>query len=199
MSGPMFPVYDQESCPPESRDTLAAVRADFGMIPNLEGVMAQNPQLLEAYASTWSLFEQTSLSPAERQIVYMTANFENGCDYCIAWHTMLAKRAGLSDEAVQDLRNGFVLSEPRLAALQLFTRTMIHRNGNPLPAEFDAFIAAGFEPRHALDVVLGIAVKTMSNYTNGMSGPPLDSAVSKHEWNRPSLRTRREENHGSRT
>ena len=61
------------------------------MIPNLEKTMASAPTLLESYATCWSLFQNTSLSPVERQIVYQTANFENECDYCVPWHTLLSK------------------------------------------------------------------------------------------------------------
>lgn len=192
-----FPLHDEASAPQAARPALAAARADFGMIPNLERTMATAPELLEAYVSSWALFEKTSLSPAERQVVYMTANLENDCDYCIAWHSKLAAAAKLPKAEIGRLRAGADLDDPRLRALQAFTRAMIHRRGNPLAADLEAFVAAGFTPRQALEVVLGLAIKTMSNYTNGLTGTPLDSQAADARWTRPALRhSTRDHGHG---
>jgi alkylhydroperoxidase family enzyme len=38
----------------------------------------------------------------------------------------------------------------------------------------DAFFKHGYEDKHALDVVLSIAIKTMSNFTNSIAEMPLD-------------------------
>jgi AhpD family alkylhydroperoxidase len=70
------------------------------MIPNLERVMANAPALLATYSFGWEVFDETSLSPVERQIVYQTANFENECNYCVPWHTLLVKQAGADTETV---------------------------------------------------------------------------------------------------
>lgn len=183
-----FPVHQERTAPEAAKPTLAAVKADFGMIPNLELVMATSPELLEAYATTWSIFDKTSLSPVERQVVYMTANLENDCDYCIAWHSKLAAAAGLPEDELQRLRDGRLLRDTKLRALQSFTRALIHRRGNPLNSELEDFLGAGYEPRNALEVILGIAIKTMSNFTNGLAGTPLDRPVQQLAWERPLLR-----------
>ena len=88
------------------------------MIPNLEGVMAGAPALLESYVTTWAAFDKTSLSPVERQIVYQTANFENNCEYCVPWHTVLSEKAGMSDNDVQALREGRELETDKHEALR---------------------------------------------------------------------------------
>jgi len=38
----------------------------------------------------WDLFEATSFTPVEQQVVYLTANYEHDCHYCMA-HSGLAK------------------------------------------------------------------------------------------------------------
>ncbi len=37
---------------------------------------------------------------------------------------------------------------------------------------------------------LGLAVKTMSNYTNSIAGTPLDGAVEKLRWKKPKIAMR---------
>ncbi|MEQ1840803.1 MAG: carboxymuconolactone decarboxylase family protein, partial [Verrucomicrobiales bacterium] len=96
MSANEFTIHTPETAPEPSRELLLQTRETFGMIPNLEGVMASAPSLLKSYVSMWDEFENTSLSPCERQIVYQAVNVENTCNYCVPWHTLLSKKAGMS-------------------------------------------------------------------------------------------------------
>ena len=66
----VFALHDETTAPEPARPALAATRRSFGMIPNLERVMANAPALLTAYSSLWELVDTTSLSPVERQVVY---------------------------------------------------------------------------------------------------------------------------------
>ena len=182
-----FPLHDETTAPESSRDALAATRRSFGMIPNLERVMATAPALLAAYSGAWELYDTTSLTPVERQVVYQTANFENDCTYCVPWHTYLAQRAKMPPPEVEALRTGARLGDPKLEALRVFARTLIHNRGRIGEADLSAFFAAGYGEQQALEVVLGLAIKTMSNFTNAIAGTPLDREVQKLAWKKPRI------------
>ncbi len=152
--------------------------------------MASVPALLAAYSASWDLFETVSLTPIERQVVYLTANFENECDYCVPWHSLLAERAGMSAADLDALRAGGSLADQRLQALHVFTKALIDERGKIAPPVLDAFVAAGFSPQQALEVVLGLAIKVMSNYTNSIAGTPLDAAVQSRAWRKPRVAMR---------
>lgn len=190
MTGDLFPRFNEETAPEESRAALAATRAGFGMIPNLERTMAAAPALLKSYAFAWEVFEKTSLTPVERQVVYQTANFENECNYCVPWHTLLSKEAGMPAHDVAALREGTPLSDAKLEALRTFTRVLIVNRGKASPHDLHALLEAGYTPVHALEVVLGVAIKTMSNFTNAIAGTPLDAAVKAHAWQKPRIAMR---------
>lgn len=187
-----FKLYDENTAPQASCAALATTRTHFGSIPNLERVMAGAPALLMAYSTGWDLFDTTSLSPIERQVVYQTANYENECDYCVPWHSFLAKQAQMSDRDLESLRTGAVLEDPKLEALRSFTRSLIHNRGKLSEAELQAFWAAGYDDQQALEVVLGIAIKTMSNFTNSIAGTPLDKSMHTFRWQKPKLKMRSE-------
>jgi len=182
-----FPLHDETTAPPAAREALAATRDSFGMIPNLERVMASAPPLLDAYSHAWALFDETTLSPVERQVVYQTANFENECTYCVPWHTLLSEQAGMPQPVLEALRAGAPLPDARLEALRRFTERLIATRGNVSAADRETFLAAGYTPAQALEVVLGIAIKTMSNFTNAIAGTPLDRAVQRHAWTKPTI------------
>ena len=183
-----FTVHDETTAPAASRDMLAAAKADFGMIPNLEGVMASAPALLSAYVQTWAGFQATSFTDVEQQIVYMTVNFENNCEYCVPWHSKLSRMAGMPDEEIDNLRQGRPLNNAQWNALHQFTKTVVRSSGSIAPADLEAFLEAGYNRQQALEVVLGVAIKVMSNYTNAMAQTPLDEEVRDLGWKKPSLR-----------
>ena len=183
-----FKRYSIEDAPEASRDYLAKAQAAFGLIPNVEAVMAQAPALLATYMSGWDSFGETGLNEAEQQIVYQTANFENNCGYCVPWHTILSENAGLSKADVDALRNGGNLSDQKQEALRVFTRDLVRTNGNVPPASLEAFFSNGYNEKHALEVVLGLAIKVMSNYTNAIAQTPLDEAARHKAWQKPTLR-----------
>jgi uncharacterized peroxidase-related enzyme len=187
----MFPIHTEMTAPEAAKPLLEQAKKNLGMIPNLERVMAESPALLEGYVHLWELFDTTSLSPIERQVVYQTANFENQCDYCVPWHTKLSQIAGMAATEIEALRQGAALADPKLEALRRFTQSLILNRGKIAKAELEAFFAAGYSTQQALEVILGIAVKTMSNYTNSIAGTPLDRAVEKLRWKKPviSMRT----------
>ena len=185
-----FKLLDEESAPVAAKEGLAATRKNFGMIPNLERVMASAPPLLKGYAALWDLFDETTLSPIERQVVYLTANFENECDYCVPWHSLLADRAGMELGDLEALRNGGDLPTKKLNALSSFARGLIANRGKVSEAQLQAFFDAGYTDQQALEVILGLAVKTMSNFTNSIAGTPLDTAVKKFAWRKPKIAMR---------
>lgn len=182
-----FTLFDEKTASSAARPILAKTKQAFNMIPNLERTMALAPALLESYSSAWAAYSQTSLSEIEQQIVYQTANFENECNYCVPWHTLLSQQAKMSEPDIHALRTDRKLSTDRYEQLRRFTQTLIRTKGKVVQADIDAFYEAGFTPQQALEVVLGIAIKTMSNYTNSIAGTPLDSIVKSYHWKKPTI------------
>ena len=82
------------------------------------------------------------------------------------------------------------LSTPKLEALRYFARELIHNRGKVAHADVAAFMDAGYTDAQALEVVLGLAMKLMSNYTNSIAGTPLDKEVQKFHWEKPKIKPR---------
>jgi hypothetical protein len=51
------------------------------------------------------------------------------------------------------------------------------------------FINAGYTKANILDVVAGVALKVMSNYTNHITKTPVDDFAKKNVWIHPINRT----------
>ncbi len=185
-----FPLHDETTAPEGARAALVETKKNFGMIPNLAKIMATAPPLLSGYSALWDLFDQTTLSPIERQVVYLTANYENECDYCVPWHSLLAKKAGMDGRSIEALRSGAPLPDHKLDALRTFARSLIANRGKASQAELNEFFSVGYTEVQAMEVILGLAVKVMSNYTNSIAGTPLDPEVEKLRWKKPRIAMR---------
>ena len=170
-----FPMLESHQWPEEVRATLEPVKADFGFVPNLEKVLAAAPAALEGYVSLWNLIERTGFSPLEQQVICQEINRQHGCHYCLAHHDMLLKQAG----GAQDLRaaviRGELVSDARLQSLRSMVTDLLQARGHVEGARIEEFLAAGYEPARVLDLIMILACKVISNYTNHLAHTPLES------------------------
>jgi alkylhydroperoxidase family enzyme len=83
------------------------------------------------------------------------------------------------------IRDGSTPDDAQLAALCAFTRTLLSTRGLPSKRDVEGFLAAGYSERQVLEVILAIALKTISNYTNHMVHTPVDAAFAAYAWRDP--------------
>jgi len=177
-----FTRHTRESAPPESREIMDAVEKKFGLVPNLIGHLAEAPKAAKAYVTLDGLFSETSLTPREREVVRITVSVENGCHYCVPAHTAVGLQAGLDEESVSALRDGEDPSDPRLAALSRFVRSLVRNRGQVSDDELQGLLDAGFERSQVIEILVGVAQKTLSNYGNALFGTEVDEPFSQFAW-----------------
>lgn len=178
----LLPIPSLEQAPEASQATLTAVKGKYGFVPNLLAGLAHAPAALHGYLALADLVAKTSLSPAEQQTVALAVSTENGCGYCVAAHSVLAGQV-LSASQIAALRSGEPTGAPRIDALARFARAVVRARGWVEARELAAFLAAGFAREQVLEVLLGVAQKTLSNYANHLLETPLDSAFESARWN----------------
>lgn len=179
---PKFTIHTIDSAPEASRETMRAIRQKFGFVPNLIGELAAAPAAVQAYATLSGLLEGTSLSPTEQQLVLVATSIANGCHYCVAAHSMGLKMAGLAQDQIEAIRENRELADGKLEALRKFTSAVVEKRGHLDSADVGAFLKAGYREEQILDVLVGVAAKTLSNYTNHLAGTPLDKQMEAFAW-----------------
>ena len=182
---PHFTIHTLESAPDAAKPFMEQSLAKYKGIPNLHAIMAESPQLFEAYRVVTELYRACSLNIIERQVVMLTINLVNSCSYCMAAHSTLAQREKMPAEILAALRAGGPLPDPRLQALAQFTRAMVEKRGWLTEEDFAGLFAAGYGKQQALDVVLAVGYKTMANYTNHFAETPLDAMFANQAWSPP--------------
>lgn len=171
-----LPALDDSEADALAAGRLRDAQATLGFVPNMYGVMANSPGLFDTYVHGYERFRTLSgFTPAEQEVVLLAVSRENGCTYCVAAHSFIADKLSGVPEAVSDaIRDGQPIPDARLAALHDFTRTMVAKRGLPDKTDVDAFLDAGYSERQILEIVLAIAVKTLSNYANHLFHTPVD-------------------------
>lgn len=179
-----FIVHNLDSAPPASKPQLEATAKAWGFVPTLHGTLAESPIALEGYNALFGLVAKSTLSPVEQQVAYMTANVFHECEYCTAGHTFLSRKAGMDEAVVQALRSGEAIPmNAKLEAVRAFTLAVLRERGFAGDGAVQAFLAAGYTKENVLEVVMIIATKVISNYTNHLTHTPLEGFMSD-----PSLR-----------
>lgn len=179
-----LPSLEEANAEELAAERLRGAKAKLGFVPNMYAVMANSPGLLDTYMHGYDQFRQHSgFSPAEQEVILLAVSRENGCTYCVAAHSFIAdKMSGVPAEVTDAIRDGRPIPDARLAVLHDFTRTMVLRRGLPSKADVSEFLAAGYSERQILEIVLAIAVKTLSNYANHLFHTPLDAMFENRAW-----------------
>jgi len=185
-----FTLHDETSAPEAASARLEATKNSLGFIPSLYAVFAENPAVLEGYASLGAIFETAGFTPLEQQVVLIAASVENACHFCVAAHSTIAQAAGLDMEVIAALREDRAIADPKLDALRRFTRALVAQRGFVADADVDSFLDAGFDRAAVLGVILGVALKVISNYTNHVAETPVNEAFAAHAWEPGPRRTR---------
>lgn len=185
----MFEYYTKDNAPQESLELIKRSVKNYGFLPKLHQILAVAPAAYKSYLDNFAIFEhETEFSPLEQQIVFQTANYENDCHYCVPGHTYLMTKAKMPADIIEALREGTPIAYAKLEALRVFTSRVINQRGHLADAEIQEFFDAGYGQRQALEILVGLAAKLVSNFTNALARTELDKGVDAFAWTHPKNR-----------
>lgn len=164
----------QENAPEAARPVLGQVKKNLGFVPNLFGALANNAEALNAYLSLSESFSKAGFSALEQQVVAITVSRENQCHYCVAAQSALAAMSKLDPAVVEGLREGRELKDRKLEALRTFTKRVVATRGWIDESDVVSFRDAGYDDGAIAGVILGVAMKTLSNYVNHIAATDVD-------------------------
>jgi alkylhydroperoxidase family enzyme len=177
-----FPIYTQESAPAQSKPVLQSLEKAFGFVPNIAGVMAGSPTLIQGFIALFQRVHAGTFNEAEIQTVLLTDAVANRSSWAAAFHTALALKHGVAASDVQAIRESGVPGDKRLAALSALARELIEKRGHAEPAALNAMCDAGYQLEQVLELVAIVAASTMTNYVGNIAAPPLEDSFREHRW-----------------
>ncbi|MCC7478657.1 carboxymuconolactone decarboxylase family protein [bacterium] len=177
-----FELLDEQNAPESLREQLASLKTRMGYLPNWARGLALSPQAFEAFSALNQQVARCRMSVAEKQTIMLSISRLNDCHYCMAAHTASAVRQKLDPQLIAALRSGAGLPDERQQALRRFAEQLYEGRGKVSDVDFENFLAAGYTRQQALEVVLAIATKVLSNFADQLMEIELDPADEPYAW-----------------
>lgn len=168
-----IPILDPAAAEGQARELFNVIKSKFGMVPNDLKTMGQAPAVLDGYLSLNSSLAKGNLTKAQREQIALAVSQENGCEYCLAVHSLTAKLAGLTPDQVAAARRGKSTDRKAQAVLNL-AHNILQRHGKVSDSQLAEARAAGLTDAEVVEVVGNVAVMTLTNFLNNVAQPDID-------------------------
>lgn len=164
------------------KEMLKTVESQIGFLPNVFLVLSESTPALGGLIQLNNLFAHSSLNDKEQHIVQLAASVENQCSYCVAGHSMFISTLDGGAEIAAQVTQDAALTDSKYNELNRFVRELVRERGKVSKSSVERFFAAGYNSRNILDVVLGVAIKTITNFTNNIANTDLDTPFKAFSW-----------------
>jgi AhpD family alkylhydroperoxidase len=159
----------------QAAQIFAGIKSAVGMVPNAYASIGSNhPAALAALLNLDATLRQGSLTTVEAEVVKLVVSEAAACDYCLAAHTLMGKRAEMSKESILAFRQGDPSGDAHLDALAQFVRALVGSSGVLPDSALAAVKQAGYTDKQLVDVVLAITSITFTNLFNRINDTKLD-------------------------
>lgn len=173
MTTSRIPLVTGAEVPAASRATLDAIHGAFGATPHMFRAVANSPAALGAL---WGFFGALGggTLPAKlgEQIAVAVAD-RNACEYCLAAHTALGRKAGATPAEMSAAQAG-ESADPATAAALRFALQLVEQRGQVEDADVAALRAAGYDDGQVVEILAHVALNLFTNYVNVAFAVPVD-------------------------
>jgi uncharacterized peroxidase-related enzyme len=168
---------DIDAAPAASRPLLEDVKRQLGSVPNLFRVVANSPAALEGYLGMQGALAKGALPAATRERIALAVAEINGCNYCLAAHTYLARNVSRLDDAEIAANRAGSSGDSRARAAVRFAATVARERGHVGSEDLAAVRAAGYDDAQIVEIVQHVALNTWTNYVNEVAATDIDFPV----------------------
>ncbi len=164
------PTRDQVS--PANQALFDTLKKGLGMVPNLYATLALSEHALGNYLAFQNA--RSSINGKAREVVNLVVSQVNGCQYCLAAHTVIGGMVGFTPDQIIEIRRGGASFDTKLDALARLVKSIASERGHADPARVQAFFDAGWTQENLVDAIVVIGDKTVTNYLHATTQVPVD-------------------------
>lgn len=168
-----------EASPAGSQPLLEAVKKQFGVVPNLFRVVGNSPAALEGYLGLNGALGKGAIDARTRERIALAVAQINGCDYCLSAHSYMGANLAKLDEAEILANRRGTSTDAKADAAVRFAAAVTTARGHVGTADLDMVRAAGFSDAQIVEIVLHVALNTLTNYVNNVAETAIDFPVAK--------------------
>lgn len=171
--------------PAASQTLLEGVHKQLGVVPNLFRLVGNSPAGLEGWLGLSGALAKGKLDGKTRERIALAVAEVNGCDYCLSAHTYLGKNLAKLDDAEMAANREGGSQDPKAAAAVRFAAKIVAQRGHISDADLADVKAAGYDDAQVVEIVLHVALNTLTNYVNTVARTVIDFPLVTHRARRP--------------
>jgi len=157
----------------ERKAVLDQIHGAFGATPAMFRAVANSSAALKSmWGSFGALGGGTIPAKLGEQIAVAVAD-RNACEYCLAAHTVLGRKAGATAQEMTDAQHG-ESADPQTAAALRFALKLVNDRGQVGDADVQALRNAGFGDEQVVEILAHVALNLFTNYVNVAFAVPVD-------------------------
>ena len=162
-----------DTTPEASRPLLGQIHAAVGVTPNMFRAVANSPAALTSMWSAFGALGNGALGAKLGEQIAVAVADLNDCEYCLAAHTALGRKAGASADEMSAAQAG-TSDDPKTAAVLAFVTSVVRQRAKIAPGDVDTLRAAGFTDSDVMEIIAHIALNLFTNYVNVALDVPVD-------------------------
>jgi len=166
--------------PIASQPLLAAVHKQLGRVPNLFLLVGSSPAALEGYLGLNAALGKGELDGKTRERIAVAVAELNGCDYCLSAHSYLGTHLAKLDAAELAANREGGSTDAKAGAAVRFAAQVVRARGHVSDDELRAVKAAGYSDAQVIEIVLHVALNTLTNYVNEVAKTEIDFPLVTH-------------------
>jgi uncharacterized peroxidase-related enzyme len=166
-----------ETSPAAAQPLLQAVKKQLGVVPNLFRLVGNSPAALEGYLGLNGALAKGALEAPTRERIALAVAEINGCNYCLSAHSYLGKNLAKLSEAEIEANRAGGSAEPKADAAVRFAVKLVNTRGHVSDADIQAVKDAGYTDAQVIEIVLHVALNTLTNYVNEVAKTDIDFPV----------------------
>ncbi|MEH3053918.1 MAG: peroxidase-related enzyme [Patulibacter minatonensis] len=158
----------------EQRVLLDEIQGAFGTTPAMFRAVANSPAALRSIWGAFGALGGGTLSPLLAEQIAVAVADRNRCEYCLAAHTALGRKAGATGDEMAAAQRG-ESDDPRTAAVLAFALALVEERGS-VGGDAVATVRAnaGLSDEEIVEVVAHVALNLFTNYVNVALDVPVD-------------------------
>ncbi len=166
-------VPTKEQVDQKAQAIFSSLEQNLGMVPNLYATIGYSSDILEAYLNYSSNIGASSFNKKEIEAIKLIVSQENGCEYCTAAHTAIAKMNGFTEDETIAIRSGKV-DDLRLNILIGVAQEAAREKGKISNESKEIFFANGFDNKAFIDLIAIVNVVSFTNFVHNATKVPVD-------------------------
>lgn len=157
----------------DSTGLLAQINQAFGATPNMFKAVSNSPAALKSMWGSFGALGGGKIGAKLGEQIAVAIADRNDCEYCLAAHTALGRKAGATSEEMSAAQAG-QSADPKTAAALRFAVAVVANRAKIDDEHVEELRKVGFSDEEIVEILAHVALNLFTNYVNVAFQVPVD-------------------------